>query len=131
MFCVSVSLMRQGMAEEGLGEDMYEAFKSGEEIPQADIGITDDDPPAVRRMKKLIVEMTAYEPNDRPTIQQVLAVVAELNAEVRHTCREPLKQLKLATEGSAHIIVTSSIINAIYRSQNSVTQMLASVERRE
>ena len=83
-FCVSVSFMRQGMLEEGLGEERYEAFKNGEEIPQADVEITDDDPPEVRRMKELIVEMTAYEASDRPSIQQVLAVLAELNDQVRH-----------------------------------------------
>ena len=81
-FCISVSFIRQGMAQEGLGIEMYEAFKNGEEIPQADVEITDDDPPEVRRMKELIVEMTAYEASDRPTIQQVLAV---LNEQVRHT----------------------------------------------
>ena len=76
-------LVRQGEAR-GLGEEMYEAFKKGEEIPEADVEITDDDPPEVRRMKELIVEMTAYEASDRPTIQQVLAVLAELNSQVRH-----------------------------------------------
>ena len=75
--------MRQGMAEEGLGEEMYEAFKSGEEIPQADVEITDDDPPEVRRMKELIVDMTAYEASDRPNIQQVLVILADLNSQVR------------------------------------------------
>ena len=83
-FCVTVLLMRQGQAQEGLGEEMYEAFKNGEEIPQADVEITDDDTPEVQRMKELIVEMTAYEASDRPTIQQVLAVLAELNDQVRH-----------------------------------------------
>ena len=82
---VPVRQMRDGQDEEGLGEEMYEAFKKGEEIPQADVEITDDDPPEVRRMKELIVEMTAYEASDRPTIQQVLAVLAELNDQVRHT----------------------------------------------
>ena len=74
--------MRQGQAQEGLGEEMYVAFKSAEEIPQADVEIADDDPPEVRRMKELIVEMTAYEANDRPTTRHVLAILARLNAEV-------------------------------------------------
>ena len=76
--------MRQGQAEEGLGKEMYEAFKNKKEIPQADVEITDEDPAEVRRMKELIVEMTAYKASDRPTIQQVLAVLAELNVQVRH-----------------------------------------------
>ena len=83
-FCVSVRQIRQCIAEEGLGEEMYEAFKNGEKIPQADVEITDDDLPQVRQMKELIVEMTAYEARDRPTIQQVLAVLAELKNQVRH-----------------------------------------------
>ena len=33
---VSVSLMRQGDPREGLGEEMYEAFKNKTKIPQAD-----------------------------------------------------------------------------------------------
>ena len=82
--------MRQGMAEEGLGEEMYEAFKKGEEIPQADVEITDDDPPELRRMKELIVEMTAYEAKGRPTIQQVLAVLTVLNAQVRRSGSEAI-----------------------------------------
>ena len=76
--------MWDGHAEEGLGEVMYEAFKKGEEIPQADVENTDDDSPEVRRMKELIVEMTAYEASDRPTIQQVLAVLTKLNEQVKH-----------------------------------------------
>ena len=84
-FCISVSFIRQCMAQEGLGIEMYEAFKGGEEIPQADVDITDDDPPEVRRMKELILEMTAYEAKGRPTIQQVLAVLEELNAQVSLT----------------------------------------------
>ena len=63
---------------------MCEAFKKGEEIPQADVEITDDDPPEVRRIKELIVEMTTYEARDQPTIEQVPAVPPELNAQVRH-----------------------------------------------
>ena len=77
-----MSIIRQGTAEKGLGEEMYEAFKMGKVLPQADVQITQDDPPTVRRMKELIVEMTAYEASDRPTIQQVLAVLAKLNAQV-------------------------------------------------
>ena len=95
--------MRQGQAEEGLGEEMYDAFKKGEEIPQADVEITDDDPPEVRRMKELIVEMTAYEASDRPTIQQVLAVLAELNVQVRHIGK-PVKAF--LPKQDAHGIVT-------------------------
>ena len=81
----SVWFMRRDMTEEVLGKEMYEASKKHKKIPQADVEITDDDPPEVRRMKELIVEMTAYEASDRPTIQQVLAVLEELNAQVSLT----------------------------------------------
>ena len=89
--------MRQGMTQMGLGQEMYEAFKNGKEIPQADVEITDDDPPEVRRMKELIVEMTAYEVSDRPTIQQVMAVLADFNDQVRHTYTGCSKQIFLST----------------------------------
>ena len=62
---------------------MCEACKNREANPQADVEITDDDAPEVRRIKELIVEMTTYEASDQPTIEQVPAVPPELNAQVR------------------------------------------------
>ena len=82
--CVSVRQMRQGIAGDGLGEAMYKAFKYRKKIPQADVQITAKDPPEVLRMKVLIVKMTAFRARDRPATHEVLAVLAQLNAQVRH-----------------------------------------------
>ena len=60
-----------------LTSDVRSLKERREEIPQADVEITDKDPPEVRRIKEMIVQMTAYEAIDRPTIQQVLVDLAE------------------------------------------------------
>ena len=47
VLCVSVLHMRQGMANEaGLGEDQDTAVKNGDEVPEADVELSDDDPPS-------------------------------------------------------------------------------------
>ena len=61
-----VLYIRQGIADEGLGEEMYAAHKLGEEMPEA-VEFTDEDSPKELHMKQLILEMTSYEPKDRPT----------------------------------------------------------------
>ena len=76
-------LMRQGQPEEGLGEEMYEAFKHGEEIPELDVEITGDDPPAVRSIKRLMLEMTSYHAEDRPPAAEVLQRIRAITMEAR------------------------------------------------
>ena len=58
------------MQEEGLGEEMYEAHKKEDEMPEA-IEFTDEDSPKELEMKQLILEMTSYEPKDRPSAKDV------------------------------------------------------------
>ena len=69
MYCL-VLYIKDGIAEEGLGEDMYAAHKQGEEMPEV-VEFTDDDSPKELEMKQLILEMTSYEPKDRPTAKDV------------------------------------------------------------
>ena len=49
---------------------MHAAHKQGEEMPVA-IEFTDDDSSKEIEMKQLIVEMTSYEPKDRPSAKDV------------------------------------------------------------
>ena len=73
--------MKQGMVDEpGLGQEMYEAAKNGDEMPEADVELSDDDSPVVKRIKELIIEMTAYKASDRPSAQHVLSVLTELHS---------------------------------------------------
>ena len=65
-----VLYIRQGIAEEGLGEEKYAAYKLGGEMPEA-IEFTDEDSPKELEMKQLILEMTSYEPKDRPSAKDV------------------------------------------------------------
>ena len=61
----------------GLGEEMFEAYKNGEEIPKFD-EIDEDDSPDLLEMKNLIFHMTSYEREDRPTSTDVLHQVYAL-----------------------------------------------------
>ena len=69
MYCL-VLYIKDGIAEEGLGEDMYAAHKQGEEMPEV-VEFTDDDSPKELEMKQLILEMTSYEARDRPSAKDV------------------------------------------------------------
>ena len=82
MPAISVLLMRQGELQMGLGEEMYEAFKAGTEIPQA-VDFNDDDPPEVTQMKQLINTMTSYERGDRPTASHVLREIEAIQSKVK------------------------------------------------
>ena len=75
----SVLLLKQGEgAEPGLGEDLYNAVKNGEEMPE----VYDDEPknhsPDV--IKTLIMKMTMYRASDRPTAREVMSVLKDLHA---------------------------------------------------
>ena len=82
---ISVLLMRQGELEMGLGEEMYEAFKAGTEMPQA-VDFNDDDPPKLTQIKHLINEMTSYERSDRPTASHVLREIEAIQLKVKLIC---------------------------------------------
>ena len=69
--CITVSYVRQGMVEMGLGEEMYHARKHGEELPQFD-EIYAIDCPKLVEIKNLILQMTSYDRKDRPSSTDVL-----------------------------------------------------------
>ena len=73
-----VLYIRQGIADEGLGEEMYAAHKQGDEMPEA-IEFTDEDSRKERDMKLLILDMTSYEPKDRPSAKDVFYQVYAIN----------------------------------------------------
>ena len=63
--------MRQGEAEMGLGEELYDAVKKGVEMPTA-VDFEDNDSTEVRKIKELIVTMTSQLRTARPTAEAVL-----------------------------------------------------------
>ena len=76
-FDVLVSLIRQCEAGDGLGEEMYDAVKSGVEIPTA-VDFEDDDSAELRKIKQLIVTMTSHERTARPTAEAVLQALRDM-----------------------------------------------------
>ena len=71
------------MLEEGLGEEMFEANRKGDKIPKLDIETNDDDPPSVKSIKRLMLEMTSYHSRDRPTADEILQRVKYIINEAR------------------------------------------------
>ena len=69
--------MRQGEMQICVGEEMYDAVKSGAEIPPA-VDFEDDDSVEVRKIKELIVTMTSHERTARPTAEAVLQVLRDV-----------------------------------------------------
>ena len=55
----------------GLGEEMYDAVKKGEELPVA-VDFEDGDSAELRKIKELIVTMTSHVRTARPTATAVL-----------------------------------------------------------
>ena len=78
VFChhamLAVLQMRQGERDFCLGEDMYDAHKAGDVMPQA-ADINDDDSDVMKEMKAVINEMTTFDPAKRPSAGTVLTMV--------------------------------------------------------
>ena len=69
--------MRQGETQICVGEEMYDAVKSGAEIPPA-VDFEDDDSAELRKIKELIVTMTSHERTARPTAEDVLQTLRSM-----------------------------------------------------
>ena len=55
---------------ESLGEDMYDAHKAGDAMPEA-VELDDNDSYKINEMKELILQMTSYKPAERPSARDV------------------------------------------------------------
>ena len=64
--------MRESLGDDILGDDMYRhvTYGEGDTMPQA-VDIDDSRSENVQRIKALILKMTSYEPQDRPTSLEV------------------------------------------------------------
>ena len=72
-YIVSVFDMREALGDDILGDDMYRhvTYGEGDTMPQA-VDIDEDSRSEnVQRIKALILKMTSYEPQDRPTSLEV------------------------------------------------------------
>ena len=75
--CVVVLFMKQGMSDEGLGEEMYFAHRDDTTMPTA-VELSDKDSDEMRDMKTLILHMTSFEPAMRPPASEVYHEAATL-----------------------------------------------------
>ena len=74
----SVLVMRQGIAGEALGLDMYEAQRDGKELPQVDAALPAD----LEKLQELINEMTSFQPNTRLSSGEIQTRIHAINSEV-------------------------------------------------
>ena len=81
--------MRQGERDFCLGEDMYDAYKAGDVMPQA-ADIDDGDSAVMKEMKAVINEMTTFDPAKRPSAGTVLTMVMTSQARLLRQVRDDL-----------------------------------------
>ena len=76
-------IIKEGLAGESLGLDMYEAHRDGEELPEIDLELQQD----LEKLEELIKQMTSFQPQSRPSSldvkAQLSAFVTEVNVNVR------------------------------------------------
>ena len=53
-----------------LGEDMYDAHKNGDAMPEA-VEFYDEDSAKLHEVKNLILHMTSFDPGERPSAEYV------------------------------------------------------------
>ena len=86
-FCLlfTVLVIRQGIAGDAFGLDMYEAQRDGEELPQIDADL----PAGMEKLQELINDMTSYKPKSRPSSMKIQSRLRTINAEVNmwHTVK--------------------------------------------
>ena len=68
---------------ESLGEEMYEAHKSGDEMPAA-VEFEDDDSSALQLVKQIILDMTSYAANERPNADYIQEFLSATLKKVNH-----------------------------------------------
>ena len=77
--CCSVIVIKEGIAGDALGLDMYEAYRDGEELlPRVDVAL----PLGLEKLQELINEMTSFQPNIRPSPQDVSSQLLQISHEV-------------------------------------------------
>ena len=71
-------VIKEGLAGEGLGLEMYEAQRDGEEIVALNLDLPQD----LEKLEQLICQMTLYHQSKRPTSLEVQAALAKIATEV-------------------------------------------------
>ena len=71
-------VIREGIAGDALGLDMYKAQRDGEELPEIDAAL----PAGLEKLQELINEMTSFQPKTRPSSVEIQSRLHESNSEV-------------------------------------------------
>ena len=74
--------MLKGIGGGGLGESMYRAHSLAEVVPQA-VELCTTDSPVLTSVKEMVLRMTAYGAQERPSSNNVLSNVQSIYQKVR------------------------------------------------
>ena len=80
--CFLVMGIKEGVAGDSLGLDMYEAQRDGREIPQIDVAL----PLGLEKLQEFINHMTSFQPSDRPSTLDVTSRLLAINLKVTISC---------------------------------------------
>ena len=72
-------VIKEGIAGDALGLDMYEAQRKGDDLPQVDAAL----PAGLENLQELINDMTSYKPTDRPSSLDIQSKLCMINAQVQ------------------------------------------------
>ena len=61
---------------------MYESVNNGAKMPDIFDDYPKNDSPVMKKMRKLIIQMTSHNASDRPSAEDVASVLKKLNAQV-------------------------------------------------
>ena len=78
MWLFPVWVIKEGIAGDGLGLDMYEAHRSGEEMPELDLNL----PQEMKKLEELIRLMTSFHPQNRPSAEDVSSELFSIVSQV-------------------------------------------------
>ena len=72
---------------ESLGEEMYEAHRDGDELPEIELYLSEEweelqRPDEAEKLEKLICAMTSFHPKDRPSAVVVQSELSTIITEV-------------------------------------------------
>ena len=72
-------VIKEGIAGDALGLDMYEAHRDGEELPA---GVDANLSPGLEKLQELMNQMTAFQPSDRPSALNLTSRLLAVNVKV-------------------------------------------------
>ena len=96
--------IKEGLAGESLGLDMYEAHRDGEELPEIDLELPQD----LEKLEELIKLMTSFQPQSRPSSLHIQEELCTFVSEVICTRNYYIYVLRSGIVQSLPLLISSN-----------------------